>query len=161
MNSIILKDYSSVREEFTATAVVIIPGTLLEETSAGLVQVHSGASNPVLPMFALEDEAQGNGIDASYLVSNKVQAWIPQRGDEVQAVLADGENVVIGDFLESNGAGYLQKWVADAVVSAGAPVQINSIVGIALEAIDLSGSAGTKTSVAPLGYNKRIQIRVI
>jgi len=152
MNSVILKDYLKVQEEYKATAATITPGMLLELTDANLVQAHSGASEPVYPMFALEDELQGKGIDDVYDASAKVQVWIPTRGDEVNAILAAGENVVVGDFLESDGHGRLQKWVPEVAVSSASPVNPSPIVGIAIEAKDLSGSGAT---------DARIQVKIL
>jgi hypothetical protein len=144
-NTIKVKKYSDVIEEYTATAVAITPGYLLELTSAGLVQAHSSAGGNVAPpMFALEDELQGNGITDNITASAKVQVWIPYRGDMVYALLKDGENVAIGDLLESAGNGQLQKYVADAETSAGTTtIYGNQIVAVALEAVDLSASANT------------------
>lgn len=156
-NTIKLKNYLNIFEEYTATAVAINPGMLLEVTSAGTIQKHSTAGGNVLPIFALEDELQGGGIDTAYAVSSKIQCWIPQRGDQVYAVLADGQTAVIGSFLESNGDGYLRVYSAD---STGTYYH-NQIVGQALEALDLSDSSGAESSVSPLGYNKRIKIRII
>lgn len=156
-NSIIIKSYTKVQEEITATAVAITPGMLLELTSAGLVQAHSSASGNVLPMFAFEDDLQGKSIDDAYAVSVKVQVLIPRTGDQLQGILADGQSVAKGDFLESNGAGLLQKHEAGsaAVVEAA-----NPIVGVALETIDISGSSAAESS-GPLGYDKRIKVRIL
>lgn len=148
-NTIKIKKYSDVIEEKTATAVAITPGYLVELTSAGTVQAHSTAGGNVFPMFALEDELQGNGIATNYAVSAKIQCWVPGRGDEVYALLKDGENVAIGDFLESAGNGQLQKHVSDAEqwdsASAFGSITVlpNQIVGVATEALDLSASANT------------------
>lgn len=166
-NTIKLKKYSNVIEEITATAVAITPGSLLELTSGDEVQVHATAERNVLPMFALEDELQGNGIDDNYAVSAKIQVWIPGRGDIVYAILKDDTAaVVIGDFLESAGGGLLQLHVEDveswdsASVKGTVTVYSETIVGVALEAVDLSGSSGEESSGA-LGYNKRIKVRII
>ena len=169
-NTIKIKKYSDVVEEITSTAVAINPGMLIELTSAGLVQAHSNAGRNALQMFALEDEMQGNGIDTAYAVSVPVQVWIPGRGDQVYGILADGENAAIGDFLESNGDGYLKVHVPDVVIGGSslesvtdANVYTNQIVGVCLEAANLSGSsgAGSESSVALIAYNRRIKVRVI
>lgn len=152
-NTIKIKKYSDIIEEFTLTAVAVIPGALLEMTSAGTAQGHSTAAGDMIPMFALEDELQGGGIKTVIAASQKVQAWIPGRGDQVLAILADGENVAIGDLLESNGAGFLQKYVVD---STGKYVT-NNIVGEALEAMDLSGSI---TDDPVLDDNRHIKVRI-
>jgi hypothetical protein len=141
-NTIKLKKYLDVVNEFTATAVAITPGMLLELTSAELVQAHSTEGGPVLPMFALEDELQGKGITDNYAVSAKIQVWTAVRGEEVYALLADGEDVAVGDFLISDGTGKLKAATADssAVVVEEFPI------AIALEAVDMSGSSGADPS---------------
>lgn len=167
LHSIKVKNYSDVFEEFTATAVAITPGTLLEMDSNGHVQAHSTAGGNVLPpMFALEDELQGNDIEDNYAASAKVQVWIPGRGDQVLAILADGQNVSVGDALESNGAGYLQAHVADvesfeSAEAGSITVYPNQIVGVALEARDLSGSSGEETESGTVGLNTRIKVRIV
>lgn len=146
-------------------AAAITPGMLIERTSADKVQAHSGAGQNVVPItFALEDELQGNGIDTAYAAADQVFCWSPARGDVVYAILKDGENVAIGDKLESAGNGYLQKHVADvesfeSAEAGSITVYPNQIVGEALEALDLSGSSGEESSGA-LGYAKRIKIKV-
>lgn len=147
-NTIKVKKYADVVEEITATAVAITPGALLELTSAGLVQAHSTAGGSVLPMFALEDEFQGKGIDDNYAVSVKVQVWIPGRGDQVYALLENGENIAIGDFLTSAGDGKLKKLATESDDTA-----VEAIVGVAVEAVDDSGSSVNDTG--------RIIVRII
>jgi len=136
--SIILKNYLNVFIEKVATAVAIKPGFLLEETSAGLVQAHSTEGGNVAPvMVALADDLQGGAIGTSYATSARINIWIPQRGDQGYLYLVDGETVVKGDLLESDGAGSLKKHVADS----GGPESPNAIVAKALEAVDLSASS--------------------
>lgn len=155
-NTIKLKKYSDIIEEYAAAAE-IIPGMLIELASASTVQAHSNAGQTAEKMFALEDELQGNGIDDAYSTGDQVQCWIAGRGDQVYAILADGQNVSAGDFLESDGNGYLQGADVEIASSATYP---DSVVAVALEAVDLSGSSGEESSGA-LGYNKRICVRVI
>ena len=142
-NTIKLKKYLDVVNEFTATAVAITPGFFLELTSAGLVQAHSTEGGPVLPMVALEDELQGKGITDNYAVSAKIQVWTAVRGEEVYALLADGEDVAIGDFLISDGNGRLKKYDGTTASDVEFP---QSLVAVALEAVDMSGSSGADPS---------------
>lgn len=132
-----------VRKEATATAVAITPGMLVERTSAGLVQAHSNAGQPAQTMFAVEDDLQGNEITDNYSASAIIQFNVFRRGDEVYAILNDGEDVSIADFLESAGNGKLRKHTAS---SAGAVEYPNSIVGVALEAVDMSDSSAADPS---------------
>lgn len=149
INTIKLKKYSDVIEEYTAGGT-IYPGMLLLMSAADTVVAHSDDA-PVncLPMFALEDELQGKDINDPYVSGDPVQCWIPYRGDEVYAILEDGAHVEIGGFVESNGAGMLQAY------SSG------HALGIALEHLDLSGSSGEEESSAPWGYAKRIKIKIL
>lgn len=142
-NTIKLKKYLDVVNEFTATAVAITPGFFLELTSDGYVQAHSTEGGPVLPMVALEDELQGKGITDNYAVSAKIQVWTAVRGEEVYALLADGEDVAIGDFLISDGNGRLKKYDGTTASDVEFP---QSIVAVALEAVDMSGSSGADPS---------------
>jgi len=158
------KNYSNIEEEYDAVAA-ITPGMILELTSAGKVQAHSSAGRNLLPMFACEDELQGKGVGDAYAADDKVKVWIPGRGDIALGILADGENVAIGDFLESNGDGKLKKHVADVESFESAEAGVitvypNQIVGQAIEAVDVSDSSGGESS-GDLGYDKRIQVRII
>jgi hypothetical protein len=133
-----IKKYSDHIEEIAAGGT-ITPGHLIAEGSAGTVVVHASAGQNAIPMFALEDELQGKAITDNYASGDQVQCWIPYRGDQVYAILADGEDIAIGDLLESAGDGTLQKHVAS---SAGAVEYPLAVVAQATEAVDMSGSAG-------------------
>lgn len=158
-NTIKVKKYSDVIEEMVASAA-ITPGMLLIIESTGKVKAHDQADKDVFPIFALEDELQGKGIDEAYAANDPVQCWIPYRGDIVNAILADGQKVAIGDPLTSDGYGRLKKHVTDTGASTVPwTVYPEQIVGYAAEALDLSGSSGTEVS-GPLGYHKRLLVRI-
>ena len=158
-NTIKVKKYSDVIEEKVASAA-ITPGMLLIIESTGKVKAHNQADKDVFPIFALEDELQGKGIDDAYAANAPVQCWIPYRGDIVNAILADGQNVAIGDPLTSDGYGRLKKHVTDTGASTVPwTVYPEQIVGYAAEALDLSGSSGAEVS-GPLGYHKRLLVRI-
>lgn len=163
-NTIKIKKYVDIIEEYEANAA-ITPGMLIELMSTGKVRAHATAEGNVLPMFALEDELQGNGIDDAYAAADRVQCWIPQRGEQVYAIVADGQNIAIGDWLASNGDGALREHVTETEswnVSEAGAVTVNplQIIAQALEALDLSGSSGEESS-GPLGFDKRIRVRIV
>jgi len=162
-NTIKIKKYSDHIEEFAAAAA-ITPGMLIELTSSETVQAHSVSGGNVTPvMIALEDELQGNGISDAYVAGDRVQCWIPYPGDMFYGLLEDGQKVVIGDKLESNGAGYLQKHAPESWESADAQaantIYSKPIVGIALEAQDLSTLEGSESSLAE--NSQRIKVMVV
>jgi len=127
-HTIKIKKYSDVIEELTSAAVALTPGMLLEVINGGYVAKHGTSEGSVTPpMFALEDELQGRGIDDNYAVSSKIQVWIPGRGDRVYALMKNGVSVVAGDLLASGGDGTLIKYV-------DVSTQPNRVVAIAMEA---------------------------
>lgn len=155
-NTIKLKNYSDVIEELKA-AGTITPGMLVEIKTATTVGFHDASGGNALPMFALEDELQGKGIDDNYVVTDQVQLWVPYRGDIVNAILEDGEEVNAGDFLVSAGNGKLKKLVAvvfgESSTDTGTVYPL-AIVGQATEDVDMSGSSGAD----PVG---RIAVRIV
>jgi hypothetical protein len=72
----------------------------------------------------------------------------------VNALLDDGETIVIGDFLESAGDGFLQKYSSTA--SNNADAVDHRIVAVALEAINLSSSSDTWPT-----NDRRIAVRIV
>lgn len=154
MNSIILKKYVDIYIEKIA-AGTIVPGMLLELTSADKVQAHSNAGQDAVPYFAIEDALQGKGINNNYAVDDRVRVWVAIQGSEVYAWLADGENASIGSLLESDGNGRLRVHTAD---SAGAVEYPLAIVAQAIEAKNLSGSSGGESSGAQ--GDQRIKVRI-
>jgi hypothetical protein len=163
-NTIKLKSYVDNVFEAIANAAVT-PGMLIEPMSTGKYRAHATPEGNVLPIFALENELEGEDIDTAFAANDRMQCWIPQRGDEVYAILADGYDVDIGDWLASNGNGYLREHTAETeswdVSEAGSvtvyPLQI---VAQAIEAVDTGGSSGEESSGA-LGYAKRIKVRIV
>ena len=132
-------------KEAKSTAAAITPGHLIERTSAGTVRVHATAGGNAAKLFAIENEGIGGTIDTAYANSSLIKFVVGEPGMEINALLKDGENVAIGDFLESGGNGRLQKHVADVDLnhpgSADFTIQTNQIVGQALTACNMSGSA--------------------
>lgn len=142
-STILLKGENPNIEEMEANAA-ITPGMLIEVMSTGKVRAHADENGNAVPRFALEDELQGKSISEAYAAADQVRCWHPQRGDQVYALLADGESVVIGDFLASNGDGYLQKFVGgDSGAAEELPLEI---VAVAREAVNRSSSSGGDTN---------------
>lgn len=101
----------------------IAPGMLIERTSTNTVRPHSTAGGNASPIFALEMPfigingafGEGRNFDSAYETSGEtVRFVVAQRGSEINALLAagSGQDVAIGDLLQSNGDGYLGKYSA-------------------------------------------------
>lgn len=133
----------ALHKERLAAAAGIYPGMLVEINSSDKLQVHSTAGGTAMALFVLEDENQGKEIGDVYTIANVCLAAAFGTGNEVLARLANGETAVIGSKLESNGDGYLR--VVDADASVG-DIGVQSVIGVALEAVDMSGSSGVDPS---------------
>ena len=117
----------------------ISPGHLVELASTGKIQVHATAGGSAERAFALEAEESGGAIGTAYSDGDQVKYGIFPAGSIVVGRLYDGENAAIGNKLESQGDGTLR--VVDTDASAGEIIP-GSIVGVALEAVDMSDSSG-------------------
>ena len=164
-NTIKIKKYVDIYKELVANAI-IIPGMLIERMSTNKVRKHATASGNASAIFAIEDELQGNGIDDSYAAASVVKCGYFIPGEEVYAILADGENVAIGDLLVSNGAGFLKKYVAvtedwDSNDGGSITVVPEPVIARALEAKDLSDSSGGEDTSTSVGFNKRIVVEIV
>jgi len=162
-NTIKLKKYLDVIEEYAAAAT-LYPGNLLEITSAGTVQKHSGAGKTAPCLFALEDALQGKTIADAYSAGDKVQVWVAVPGEIVYARLADEETVVIGDFVESNGSGQLRKVARSAESWESADSQTakslydKHVVGQVLTALDTTSLSTDESEARPTEQFVKIRI---
>lgn len=127
-----------------AAAAAITPGHIVELTSSNTVQAHSTAGGTVAPLLvALEDENKGGEIGTAYTAANVTLFAAFGPGDIFYGLLANGETAVIGSKLESYGDGTLR--VVDSDASVG-DIGVQSVVGVALEAVDMSGSSAADPS---------------
>lgn len=126
-----------IQEALSAAASTIVPGDLIEFTSAGTVQEHSTAAVNAAKLFADENIPVAGTIDDAYGAAETVRFGTAHSGQKINArVAAAAPAIVIGDVLESAGDGTVRKAVADAATDT---VQRDAIVGYADEAVDNSG----------------------
>jgi len=130
------------RRDERLAAGTITPGMLVEIDSSGEFQAHSTEGGDAQLIFAEVDALQGNTLDDDYSADDLVEANIELPGNEVQALLAAGENVDIGDWLISAGDGTL---IEEGNESSG--VTVKKRIAVALEAEDLSGSDAVDTLI--------------
>ncbi len=128
-------------EEYNAAEAGIYPGHLIKLNEGGNVINHDLEGDRHERMFAQEDALQGKTVDDVYANEALVGAIILPAGSECYAMLDDGEDVVIGDYLVSAGDGTLMKQYADSGM-----VDV-FVVGVALETLDLTGSGAVDTRI--------------
>lgn len=121
-------------------AGTITPGRMLVLGSGDTVLVHATAEGNSSNWWAVENDIAGDDLDHDYLSGEKVQIHAGRPGDEIFAFINSGENIAIGDFLESAADGSLKKVVADSALELS-----KSAVAMALAANDLSASAAVDT----------------
>lgn len=129
----------------------ITPGHLVELMTTGKLRVHANAGQNAAKAFAVEDDLQGKSITDDYAASSQALYRVFKSGDEVFAILADGQSATIGSFLDSNGNGELKVHSAD---SAGIVEYPLAIVAVAMEAVDASDSAATAVA------SRRIRVEI-
>lgn len=113
---------------------VISPGHLIAKTTTGTVIAHNAASAKTAKLIAREMEITDGGLSTNYAADDQTLYWNARSGDEFYMFLKAGEDVDIGDLLESAGDGTLQ-----AVTTGGEPLFE------AVSALDLSGTGATAT----------------
>lgn len=123
-------------DEHDAADATIKPGMLLQLNSAGRVIKHPTAGGRHQKMFANLDGLQGNTRITAYTALNPVMIILPVSGSVVNARLRDGQDISIGDELVSNGDGTLV-----VALNMNSYDELQEVVGYAMEAVDLSGSA--------------------
>ncbi len=141
-NTIQLDGDGFIAEEAVGSGT-ILPGMLLEKTSAGLVQAHSDEGGRSQKMVAVEDALQGKTVDDSYSTGALIQYHIERPGTRFQGLLTAGETVVKGQALISAGDG---KLIAATSIASGE--DLDEVTAYAEEAVDLSGSDAVDTLIA-------------
>lgn len=152
-NKILLKGSPIAKEAACSGAVT--PGMLLDRNGSK-VQAHGSTGGNAEALFADMEDYLGYEISNAYADGDKVKFLFCQPGDEINALLTCGAtSFSVGDYLESDGNGYLKAYTAPAF-SGG----------------DISGSEQTIYSKAPVaqvleattgstGSNDRITVEVI
>ncbi len=126
--------------EHKANSALIYPGMLIDIDANDEVAPHSVVGGKNLALFAAEDALQGKTIATIYEDDSIVTCYQFPQGSEVFALIADGQDLEIGDPVMSNGAGLLIA-LADA---SGADA--DWIIGYMMETADLTGSDTENTT---------------
>ncbi len=131
----------------------ITPGMLVELNSSNEVLPHNTAGGWSDKWVAVESALTGDDMDHVYLAGEVVFINVCKPGDEVFMLVADGENIAIGDDVESDGNGKVRS-VFGGESGAGGGVHLNK-VGRAMTALDMTDSSGGDPTV------KRIRMRIV
>lgn len=89
-------------------AATITPGMLVQRDDDSNIIKHATAGGPASLFFPVEESFVGKTIDDDYAIGDLVRYHMAAPGDEIYSLLADGESVAPGDYLESAGDGTFQ-----------------------------------------------------
>lgn len=144
-NTIPLKGDYELKEAVASEAIT--PGELVEFGGSNDLQKHSTAGGNARKAFALENDLVGDDISTDYDSGDTVRYAVFPKGAEVNALLPTGTAASVsiskGDALESAGDGTLVKWdtAGQATDPSATPVEVDQLVGYALESVDNSGGS--------------------
>lgn len=93
-----------------ASSEAITPGHLVEYVSStGLKwRKHATAGGYGKPSFALEPNMLNKDIDTAYASGDLIEVVVATRGSTIYALLPSGQNITLGNYLESAGDGTLR-----------------------------------------------------
>lgn len=155
LQTILLEDHSYIQINSKKAAAATTPGMILERDSNDEFKPHATAEDPWGGYVACEDELQGKTISDEYSIDDIIRVAIVRRGDRVNMLLQDDENVSIGDKLVSNGDGTVRKLSGD---SSAMEIPGGGLIGEADEALDLSGSSAVESSA--MWGDQRLAVRI-
>lgn len=139
---IALRGTPMVDEQFDASAA-ITPGHLIElfdVSGVGEWRKHGTAAANTAKAFALERDELGKEITVAYATNDKVKAGFFAPGMMVNALIASGQNLNVGDFLESAGNGTLRALTTDSATDDTQRVSV-----VAQSMVDTGGAVTVET----------------
>jgi len=144
-NKVIVRGGEGGKRNFIVGAQVY-PGELVEiynDSGTLKIKPHSGAEQPAVKAFVLEDRNEGRTVDDAIAVGELAEVYFALPGDAIQARISNGQDVTIGNKVESAGDGRLQAFTADTWASADTgTIYPQVIVGQAEATVTMSGSSG-------------------
>jgi len=105
-----------IQNEDDKAAEAITPGHLVTFDGSGNLIKHATAGGNAARTFALEREEMGDDIDVAYGINDTVKVGYFPPGTRVNALIASGQNLTKGDFLESAGNGGLRKFGSGTII---------------------------------------------
>lgn len=94
-----------------AASEAITPGHLIERfNNGGVIRVrkHSTAAGMAAKMVANDQPMNNKGVDDAYAANDLVEASVLGQGGVAWMLIASGQTIVAGNFLESAGDGTLR-----------------------------------------------------
>ena len=100
-------------DEQEVSSEAITPGHLIELSSGAWIK-HGDAGLNAAPIFALERDEMGDTIEDDYASGDTVKSGRFSSAMKVNALIASGQNLSKGAYLESAGNGTLRALATDA-----------------------------------------------
>jgi len=120
--------------EHKANSALVYPGMLIEIDANDEVAPHSTSGGKGLALVAAEDALQGKSADTIYEDDSIVTCYQFPQGSEFYGLVADGQDLEIGDPVMSNGAGLF------IAVGDTSGADADWVIAYMMETADLTGS---------------------
>ncbi len=117
------------QNEDDKAAAAITPGMLVNFNGSGDLVPHATAGGQAARAFALEREEMANDIDTPYAIGDTVKVGVFPPGTRVNALIATGQNITKGNFLESGAVAGTLRVFAAGIVLARALESVNNASG--------------------------------
>src|ERR1700753_1701589 len=107
-------------ENSQVASTTIVPGMIVETSAVSGVpkwRPHSDPTRQITAAVALSQVMENKGVDFPYSTGDLVQVWYLEPGDIFWASVPSGQTVTAGDFLQSNGDGWLKAATAVTATS--------------------------------------------
>lgn len=101
-----------IQNEDSQASEAITPGHLVEIHSTSSIRRHATAAGAAARNFALDRVELGDDIDTPYAIGDTVKVGAFPPGSRVNAIIASGQNIARGAFLESAGDGTLRVYAS-------------------------------------------------
>ena len=125
--------------EHKANSALIYPGMLIEIDANNEVAPHNISGGKGLALIAAEDALQGKNADTIYTDDTIVTCYQFPQGSEFYGLVADEQDLAIGDPVMSNGAGLF------IAVGDASGADADAIIAYMMETGDLTGSNTSNT----------------
>lgn len=121
-----------------------VPGMLVKLGSNGKYVVHATEFGDGELLVVGVDSFRGRDLSETvYADTDRIFIHTPKRGDLFLALLKDGQNVVVGDYLVSKGDGTFRKTAAPA-----ADAITPKVFAVVMDALDASAAGANVLLVA-------------
>lgn len=127
VNTILVRAKAEQVREFIVATAAVTPGMIIEPSSATAGKPNTVVAMPISRIIAVNHEVEGETVDESYAVGERIKGVIVEPGEEVRLRLKSGDTSAVNGSL---------KLVTGGLVTTGGT---DSVFAKALEVVEGPG----------------------